>query len=159
MIGSRRDPARRRGERGAAMVEFALIAPIFIALVFGIISYGWMLSYRQGMSQAAAEAARVIAVAPSGTSDAELVTRARSAVDDALGSYGVSCEGSALMHGTTNVGSCAITPRAACSSGSGSCTSVAITHNYRDEPLLPSFPGLGITLPNQLKYSSSMEVG
>lgn len=159
MIGNRRHRVRRRDEHGAAMVEFALIAPLFIALVFAVISYGYMLSYRQGMSQAAAEATRVIAVAPSGTSSADLETRARGAVDDALGSYGVTCVGSALMHGSTNVGTCTITTHATCSSGSGSCTTVAITHNYRDEPLLPSFPGLGITLPDQLAYEASMEVG
>ena len=43
----------RKDERGAVLVEFALIVPVLLALVFGIISYGYMLSYRQGLSQAA----------------------------------------------------------------------------------------------------------
>ncbi len=49
-------PARR--ERGAAAVEFALVVPLLLTLVFGIISYGYLLSFRQSLSQAAAEGAR-----------------------------------------------------------------------------------------------------
>jgi Flp pilus assembly protein TadG len=63
---SRRASGRPSRDRGAAMVEFALILPIFVALVFGIISYGYMLSYRQAVSQAASEGARAAAIVPSG---------------------------------------------------------------------------------------------
>ena len=48
----------RERERGAAAVEFALVVPLLLVLVFGIISYGYMLSFRQSISQAAAEGAR-----------------------------------------------------------------------------------------------------
>ena len=34
---------RTRGERGGAALEFALIAPILLLLVFGIVDFGWML--------------------------------------------------------------------------------------------------------------------
>ncbi len=43
---------RERGERGAAALEFALIAPLLLMLVFGIIQYGYVLSFRQALSQA-----------------------------------------------------------------------------------------------------------
>ena len=46
-----------RGDRGATAVEFALVAPILILLVFGVIEYGlWFsdsLSARQGVREAA----------------------------------------------------------------------------------------------------------
>lgn len=49
--------ARRRGDRGAAAVEFALVVPILLMLVFGIIDYGIYfnnsLSARQGVREAA----------------------------------------------------------------------------------------------------------
>ena len=35
---------RRAGERGAVAVEFGLIAPLLILLVFGIIDFGWMFN-------------------------------------------------------------------------------------------------------------------
>ncbi len=152
-----RATSRRDDERGAAMVEFALIAPLLLALVFAVVSFGWMLSYRQGVSQAAVEGARAIAVAPSGATN--LQSRAESAIDRSLGSYGISCTGGSLKRDGVVVGTCTITPRTACSTGStSSCATVTIDHRYRDNPLLPSFPGLGITLPEDLSYSTSVEV-
>ncbi|GAA2074608.1 pilus assembly protein [Aeromicrobium halocynthiae] len=160
MIGNRRHRVRRRDEHGAAMVEFALIAPLFIALVFAVISYGYMLSYRQAVSQAASEGARSVAVAPSGTAQAQLASRARDAINGSLGSYGVQCAtGGVLTRGGTTVGSCTITTSTSCGSGGGTCTTVVVDHAYRANPLIPSFPGLGITLPDRLRYSASMEVG
>ena len=57
-VGRRRAPS----ERGAAAVEFALVVPLLLLLIFGIISYGMMLSFRQGLTQAASEGARAAAV-------------------------------------------------------------------------------------------------
>lgn len=57
--GGRR--ARRgRGERGAALIEFALLAPVLIALLLGIIDFGvgfndW-ISLRQGAREGARQA-------------------------------------------------------------------------------------------------------
>lgn len=36
----------RRGDGGAAAVEFALIAPLFLAVLFGIVDYGWFFYQR-----------------------------------------------------------------------------------------------------------------
>jgi hypothetical protein len=63
---TRRMPNRRsfRGgadhsaDRGAAAVEFALLIPIFFALVFGMISAGIAFSRHINLSQAAREASR-----------------------------------------------------------------------------------------------------
>ena len=149
---------RPRGERGAAAVEFALVVPLFVALVFGILSYGWMLSYRQGISQAAAEGARSMAVAPSGNPTA--LTDARAAVNRALASYGVECTSTGtLTHGGRVVGTCTLVLNESCAGTVNQhCARVSITHAYRDNPLIPSFPGLGITLPQQLSYQTTAEI-
>ena len=81
---------RERGERGAAAVEFALVVPLLLMLVFGIIQYGYILSFRQALSQGAAEGARAAAVAPSSLTTAQKQTAATNAVQQALGSYGVT---------------------------------------------------------------------
>src|SRR5437868_13503743 len=51
---------RRRGDRGASAVEFALVSPLLFTLLFGIIDYGLYfadaLSVQQGVSDAAREA-------------------------------------------------------------------------------------------------------
>lgn len=153
--------ARRRDHgRGAAAVEFALVVPIFLALLFGIISYGMMLSVRQGISQATAEGARVYAVAPSGTPGATLKSTALEAVNDSISSYGVSCtSGGALVKGSTTVGTCTVpTAASACSGGTGQCATVQIVYNYRDNPMVQTFPGLGVTLPETLRFNSTVRV-
>src|SRR5215212_4181245 len=53
----RSHPARARGERGAAAVEFALVLTLLIPMMFGIVDYGvWFadsLSLRHGVHEAA----------------------------------------------------------------------------------------------------------
>src|SRR6476660_9197982 len=53
---------RRRGEGGAAAVEFALVMPLLLVLVFGIIQYGWYFYAMQAGSSAVGDAARRVAV-------------------------------------------------------------------------------------------------
>ena len=47
-----------KGNRGAAIVELALILPLLLALVFGAIEFGWMLRTYQAVGQLAREGAR-----------------------------------------------------------------------------------------------------
>jgi Flp pilus assembly protein TadG len=48
----------RRNRRGAAVVEFAVVAPLFITLVFGMIEYGRMVMVQQLIVNAAREGCR-----------------------------------------------------------------------------------------------------
>jgi Flp pilus assembly protein TadG len=142
-----------------AALEFALIAPLFLALLFGIISYGFMLSFRQGISQAAAEGARVFAVAPAGSPTTK--TEAIAAINRSLGSYGVTCTAAGtLTKNGSNAGTCTVPSSAtACANNAAAkCVKVEINYTYRANPLVPSFPGLGITLPENLRYDTSVQV-
>ncbi len=49
----------RRNRRGAAVVEFAIVAPVFFLLVFGMIEYGRMVMVQQVITNASREGARV----------------------------------------------------------------------------------------------------
>jgi Flp pilus assembly protein TadG len=53
---------RWRDERGAVAVEFALIAPVLILLLFGIVDYGLVFNAQLQVTGAAREAARTMAV-------------------------------------------------------------------------------------------------
>ena len=61
---SRMKPARSsfdafaRCRRAASAVEFAMLAPVFLVIVFGIVTFGSYLAVVHGVQQLAAEAAR-----------------------------------------------------------------------------------------------------
>jgi Flp pilus assembly protein TadG len=138
---------RSRAQRGAALLEFALVAILFFMLVFGIITYAYMMSFRSSLTQAAAEGARAGAVAPSGQAQ----TNAQAAVNRAMDGYGVTC-GSPGM-------TCTIPAPAPCvNNTSRTCVTVTVSYGYRAHPQLPTFPGLGLTLPQTLSFTSVAEV-
>ena len=59
----RRRPARRAPrDRGAAAVEFALLLPLLMLLVFGIVDFGRALNAQITLTQAAREGARLAAL-------------------------------------------------------------------------------------------------
>jgi len=53
---------RTRSRGGQTLVEFALVLPIFLLLIFGLIDVGRLVYMNSTMSQAAREATRVAAV-------------------------------------------------------------------------------------------------
>jgi Flp pilus assembly pilin Flp len=53
-----------RREGGASAVEFAFVLPVFLALVFGIIYFGFAFNTKLTVTQAAREAARLGATLP-----------------------------------------------------------------------------------------------
>jgi len=53
-----------RSERGASAVEFALVAPIFIAMMLGILQLGMVFLANAGLNNALAEGARFASLYP-----------------------------------------------------------------------------------------------
>lgn len=51
-----------RPEEGASLVEFALLAPLLILLLFGIIEFGWLFAQNLDVRHGAREGARLAAV-------------------------------------------------------------------------------------------------
>ena len=74
----RRSAGSLRDERGAAAVEFAIVASIFFLLVFGIIDFGFAFHTWNGTANAAREGARRAAVDPV---VGDIVARTRQSVD------------------------------------------------------------------------------
>ncbi|HVL05599.1 MAG TPA: TadE family protein [Acidimicrobiales bacterium] len=65
---------RRRDERGAAVVEFALILPLLVLFVFGIVEFGRAYSARIELTSAVREGARAVALGAN-AAEAETVTK------------------------------------------------------------------------------------
>src|SRR5207253_1189329 len=60
-----------RNEGGASVVEFALILPVFVAFVFGMINCGLMLWTQLGLEHGVVAAARCAAINPSSCPDVQ----------------------------------------------------------------------------------------
>lgn len=70
--------------RGAAMIEFALVLPIFVALMFGILEFGRAFMVQQIITNGAREGARLAILA--GSTEASV----HGAVDTYLSSNAIS---------------------------------------------------------------------
>ena len=142
------NPGRRRhDERGAALVEFAIASVLLLVLLFGIISYGYALSFKQGLTQAAAEGARKAAVASTNhqTEAATGVTKAVNAFNKTCGTGGLTCTYD-------------MTAAATGCSADNICMRVRVSYDNNNFPLMPKFPGLGFLLPNTLQSTSITQV-
>ncbi|MEY2421753.1 MAG: hypothetical protein QOI95_1820 [Acidimicrobiaceae bacterium] len=149
MQGRRQEaPKRCTGDDGTALVEMAfLLAPLCL-LLFGIIVYGYYMSFRQNMTQAAAEGARAGAVAPI----LQAVTRANDATDKAVSSFGQRCNQGG-MSCTAVLNTC---PTA--SNLGAQCVTVTVRWNESSHPLLPPIPLVHDALPSEFVSSSSAQI-
>jgi hypothetical protein len=129
---------RRHDDRGAAAVEFALIAPLLFMLVFAIIDFGFGIHAWDATHNAAREGARFGAVNPDPALIVARVRRASDFLDQSVMSVSVRCAAE---------GSSAFGP---CGSGSswveGDVVRVSVTYLYNYMTPLPSMVGLGNTL-------------
>ena len=74
--------ARKGRDRGATAVEFALVLPLLLLLVFGIIDFGRALNAQVTLTEAAREGVRLAAL---GYSNADVESRAQAAAPDLSG--------------------------------------------------------------------------
>jgi Flp pilus assembly protein TadG len=82
----RRGDCRRllRDERGAALIEMAMVLPVLMLLIMGIIVFGEWLACANALQQSANEGARA---SLSGLSQEERALTARQTVTDSLSHY------------------------------------------------------------------------
>ena len=73
--------APRSRQRGGAAVEFALIIPIFLAVLFGIIDYGWYFYQRYALVAAVRDGIRWGVTSATPSSSAWLNAKARATTD------------------------------------------------------------------------------
>jgi Flp pilus assembly protein TadG len=128
---------RRLGDSGAAAVEFAIILPILLLIIAGIVDFGRAYFTQVTLTNAAREGARAAVVR---VSPPEVQTRTQSALGP-------------LVAGTTIVAG-------ACPTTGGTNVTVTLTRNFDWiilEPMM-NFVG-GSNLPAQLSSSATMRCG
>ena len=85
---------RRNGEKGQNLVEFAMVVPIFLILVFAIVDFGMGFHAWITVTNAAREGARIGAVgADAATIEARVVDTASSLAEDDLSITVVNAQG------------------------------------------------------------------
>ncbi|WGD53021.1 pilus assembly protein [Bradyrhizobium sp. CB1650] len=73
-----------RNQSGASAVEFAIMLPVFLTIIFGIVVFGCYLTMVHGVQQLAAEAART---SIAGLNDSERSSLATSYVTSSASGY------------------------------------------------------------------------
>lgn len=156
---SRRQP----DDRGAAMVEFAMVALLLVLVVVGIINFGLLLSFKQDVTRSAAEGARVGAVAqppavpPTVPTDDNRYNVTVTATADAVDSFGETC-GVDGMTCDVIIHDCTTAPVAGSvaywDNGVDDCVTVELVYDYDQFPLLPEPPILSAALPDRIAAKS-----
>ncbi|HTG48038.1 MAG TPA: TadE/TadG family type IV pilus assembly protein [Actinomycetota bacterium] len=144
----RRIRRRVRPERGAAAVEFAIVAPLLFILVFGIIDFGFGFHAWNAIENAAREGARVGATDASGNAVANITTRVQNGTNFLTGpvTVVVQCAGN---NGANAFGPCG----SSANWQEGDLIKVTVSYNYNFMTPLPGMVGMG----NQLHESAVAE--
>jgi len=71
-------------DRGAAAVEFALVLPMLLLVIFGLIDFGRLLNAQVKVTEAAREGARAAAVAGMGDDHADAAEGRAQIVDEGI---------------------------------------------------------------------------
>jgi Flp pilus assembly protein TadG len=145
----------KREQRGAALVEFSIVAVLLFTLILGVLVYGILLSKKQTVVQAANEAAR--AVVPmtydgSGTSLTAIQNAAKAQLSTSLlNGTDRSCTDSM---GTT----CTVTVDHCTGSTGPWCVFVTATLDNKNHPLVVPIPFLSAINPDTLVGQASAQL-
>lgn len=90
-MGQRRKLSGRRRERGAALVEFALLLPVLMVLVLGTIDFGYLINRSTLLHNAAREGARVGVFDGDASAVEARVRSAANTLDQSLLTVTVTC--------------------------------------------------------------------
>ena len=129
-----RKPDRNPDERGASLVEFAVLAPLLVILVLGIVEFGWLFGQNNSLRHATGEAARFASV--NGGSSIAASDIAQRACNDLLGSGGITSIQAQVDNGSGAVGD------------DGTVTVTIEVESLSNAPIISSF------LPSDLQSTS-----
>lgn len=140
---------RLRAQRGATAVEFALVFPLFFAILYAIITFSLILVAQQNLTLAAEEGARAALNWQSNTSMQSALTNRGNAACAAAKLVGAKLVQS--MQCTSSSSTCG-------PSGAMQCIQVLLTYNYQANPIVPTLPLLGIVVPKSLASTATVQL-
>jgi Flp pilus assembly protein TadG len=149
------------------MVEFAFVGVILVMFAFGIIVFGFLLSFKQDVTRAAAEGARVGAVvAPPASQPPDMESDPRyqatlAATDDAVRGFDHECgvDGMQCLVTVHDCANPAITdPALYWTDTAQDCVTVRLEYDYAEFPLIIDPPLLSGALPDTVSSESVARV-
>lgn len=130
-------------QRGAVVIEFALVFIVFFMVMYGAIAYGIVFALQHSLTHAANEGARA-AVQDVGD------IAARKALAQTTASNAVVWLGARAPTPTVTSAPCAATPFV--------CVNVALAYDYAANPIIPPLPGLGLFLPALINSQATVQL-
>lgn len=156
-----------KDEKGVAILEFVLVFPLFIYVLYSLIAFGVALALKEDVTHASAEGARAaLGAVPPGTWDPTATCadfpaykqdqscawlEAASARVKSVLSWMGSNEAYVVVDPT-------LSGVAGCAGGTGTCITVYVHYDYANHPIVPPAPGLGIFLPSNLDSAAVLQV-
>jgi Flp pilus assembly protein TadG len=128
---------RLRGEDGVAALEFAIVSMVFLVILYGILTYGFIFGLDQSINHAAQEAARS---AISTTTPAAAIIKAEDTAMQRLSWLGSNIQSSDVV---ATVDPCPAPDT------SWDCITVTITYPWEARPVVPKF--VGLPTPSQMQ--------
>lgn len=95
--------SKRLGKKrrlGAATVEMAVVTPLLLTMLFGIIEFGYAFTARQALVTAAREGARLAAMP--GEASAETDAQIEAAINEYLNPLGLTTHTTTITHSTVD---------------------------------------------------------
>lgn len=155
MVSSRQTHRDER-DRGAVIVEFAILAMLFLMLLWGIIGYGVIFAVQQNMTHAASEAGRAsVGSQPDRNASNDIIqatadpieAAAIKVVNDEQLDWHADLKAHATV--TADVHECAYDTDL-------DCLTVTITYPWDTEPLVPTL--VSVAVPDELVATSTIQL-
>jgi hypothetical protein len=141
-----RGTGRRAGdEEGSAVLEFALVSVVLLAILYGIITFGIILAVEHSLTNAAAEGARAAVGAPDGEEPSISATATRSAIG--------------WLEGWVEPADVTSAVEGCAHDATERCVRVRIDYPYGSRPVLPPFPLVGLLAPDVIRTEAVATVG
>lgn len=147
-----------RKQRGVTAIEFAILFPVFFAILYGIIQFGMIFAAQQTLTLAAEEGARAALQYQyaDGTPQGSLTARATAAQ--------TACESMvgwlSSMQGVPSSTICksVSTSTTTCPNASMYCVTMSTSYPYASKPLIPTLALLNWVVPSYIGNTATVQI-
>lgn len=143
----------RRRLQGNAAIEFAILLPLLLYVIYALVSFAMMYSAQHLMTLAATEGARAsLQYQPADDVDASLALRRTRACSTAMAFVDW------VQQHSDNSVSCEARSAACAHDAASICIEVELTYPYATKPLLPAIPLADALMPDQMRSLATVQL-